>query len=63
LRIILSNLDKFVLEFIKVLEQHVDYVIISGYVSIVLGRTRITEDIDVFIKKFLKSNFHAFIMI
>lgn len=54
---ILSNLDKFVLEFIKVLEQHVEYVIISGYVSIVLGRTRITEDIDVFIKRVSKEQF------
>jgi len=47
----LSNLDKFVLNFIKILKKHVDYVIISGYVSILLGRTRTTEDIDVFIEK------------
>ncbi len=48
---ILSELDKFVLEFIQILEKYADYVIISGYVSILLGRTRTTEDIDVFIKK------------
>lgn len=48
---VLSNLDKFVLNFIKILEKHVKYVIISGYVSIILGRTRTTEDIDVFIEK------------
>jgi len=47
----LSNLDKFVLNFIKILKKHVDYVIISGYVSILLGRTRTTEDIDIFIEK------------
>lgn len=47
----LSNLDKLVLKFIKILEKHVDYVIISGYVSILLGRSRATEDVDVFIKK------------
>ena len=47
----LSNLDKLVLKFIKILEKHVDYVIISGYVSILLGRSRATEDVDVFINK------------
>ena len=47
----LNNLDKFVLEFVGVLGKHVDYVIVSGYVSILLGRTRTTEDVDVFIKK------------
>ncbi len=47
----LSNLDKFVFKFIKIIENHVDYVIISGYISIVLGRTRATEDVDIFIKK------------
>ena len=48
---VLNNLDKFVIDFIKILEEHVDYVIISGYISILLGRSRATEDIDVFIKR------------
>ncbi len=47
----LSNLDKLVIEFIRILEKYTDYVIISGYVSILLGRTRTTEDIDIFIKE------------
>lgn len=47
----LSNLDNLVLNFVKILEKYADYVIISGYVSILLGRTRITEDVDLFIKK------------
>ena len=47
----LSNLDQFALNFTKVLRNHVDYVIVAGYVSILLGRSRVTEDIDVFIKK------------
>lgn len=54
-----SNLDKFVMNFIKILEKHVDYVIISGYVSILLGRTRATEDVDVYIKKIDKNKFFA----
>jgi len=47
----LSELDKLVIEFTGILEKHVEYVIISGYVSILLGRSRITEDIDIFIKE------------
>ncbi len=47
----LSNLDRFALDFTKVLRDYVDYVIVAGYVSILLGRSRVTEDIDVFIKK------------
>lgn len=47
----ISNLDKFALDFLRILEKHVNYVVISGYVSIILGRTRVTEDIDVFIKR------------
>lgn len=47
----LNNLDKLTLKFIKVLEKYVEYVIISGYVSILLGRSRATEDVDLYIKK------------
>jgi hypothetical protein len=32
-------------------EKYTDYVIVSGYVSILFGRSRGTEDIDIFIKK------------
>ena len=45
----LNDLDKFVLEFIKILEKHSKYVIVSGYVSILLGRSRSTEDVDLLI--------------
>lgn len=47
----LSNLDRFALDFTKLLRDYVDYVIVAGYVSILLGRSRVTEDIDVFTKK------------
>lgn len=53
----LSKLDKFALKFTRILEKHVDYVIISGYVSILLGRSRATEDIDIFIKKISEEKF------
>jgi len=56
----ISELDKFVLDFITVLEKHIDYVIISGYISILLGRARATEDVDVFIKKISLDKFSEF---
>ncbi len=51
---ILSDLDKLVLKFIRILEKHTDYVIISGYVAILLGRSRATDDVDIFIPKISK---------
>lgn len=42
----LNNLDKFVLDFISFLNE---YVIVSGYVSILLGRSRATEDVDLLV--------------
>ena len=48
---VVSKLDLFVIDFIKILERYTDYVIVSGYVSILFGRSRGTEDIDIFIEK------------
>lgn len=46
----LNDLDKEVIHFVKIIEKYTEYIIISGYVSILFGRTRGTEDIDIFIK-------------
>ena len=47
----LSALDKDVLEFTQILDDcRVDYVIVSGYVAILTGRSRSTEDIDVILE-------------
>lgn len=46
---VLNGLDKFTIDFIKVLEKFTDYVIVSGYVSILLGRTRASEDVDMLV--------------
>ena len=46
-----SNLDLFTLEFTKILSKYTDYVIVSGYVAILFGRNRASEDIDIFIPK------------
>lgn len=46
-----SELDREVLEFVDLLESEgVSYVIVSGYVAILTGRSRGTEDIDVIIE-------------
>lgn len=48
----LSNLDKFVIDFTFILNKlKINYVLISGYVSIIFGRNRASEDIDIFIEK------------
>jgi hypothetical protein len=47
----LSDLDHLALDFVKILKKHTPYVIVSGYVSILLGRARASEDIDIIISK------------
>lgn len=47
----LSDLDSFTLDFIRILRKQSKYVIVSGYVSILLGRARASENIDVIIPK------------
>src|SRR5574341_345858 len=56
----LSLLDNFVLSFTEHLaSNNIKYVIVSGYVAILFGRSRISEDVDILIghisfEKFLK---------
>lgn len=45
----LTELDEFVQDFLNVIKNHSDYLIVSGFVSISTGRTRGTEDIDILI--------------
>ncbi|MBW3003796.1 hypothetical protein KY337_04475 [Candidatus Woesearchaeota archaeon] len=47
----ITKLDKFAFDVIEIIEKYTKYVIISGYVSIFFGRSRATEDIDMFIEK------------
>lgn len=44
-------LDKFALEFCKIVEKHAKYIVVSGFVAISHGRRRTTEDIDMIIEK------------
>jgi len=44
----LNILDKIVLEFVSLLDKsNIKYVLVSGYVSILFGRSRTSEDIDI----------------
>jgi len=57
----LSNLDKLVLKFVSVLDnEKVEYVIISGYIAILFGRSRGTEDVDLFIEEMSFARFESF---
>ncbi|MBT5021654.1 hypothetical protein HOK51_04975 [Candidatus Woesearchaeota archaeon] len=44
-------LKKFAEEFCNIVEKHVKYIIVSGFVAISSGRVRGTEDIDMIISK------------
>ncbi len=48
----LSGLDEKVMELVDLLDREgVDYVIVSGYVAILTGRSRGTEDVDIILEK------------
>jgi len=53
----LNPVDLFTLAFIELLEKYTSYVIVSGYVAILLGRNRGTDDIDIIIQKCTKEQF------
>jgi hypothetical protein len=52
-----TTLDQFVLGFSELLAPFSEYVIVSGYVSIIFGRSRGTEDIDILIPWMKKETF------
>ncbi|MFA4886821.1 MAG: hypothetical protein WC595_01280 [Candidatus Nanoarchaeia archaeon] len=56
----LTQLDVFVIDTLTILSRFVDYVLISGYVSIFFGRARGTEDVDVFIDEISEEKFKEF---
>ena len=46
-----TTLEKFAEDFIKILEKYAKYIIVSGFVAILHGRSRGTEDIDIIIER------------
>lgn len=54
----ITLLDKLVLKFLGAV--NFKYVIISGYLAILFGRSRNTEDVDLFIEKISSKTFNGF---
>ena len=50
-------LDEFAEEVCEIVEKHVKYIVVSGFVAISHGRTRATEDIDMIIERIDKKKF------
>jgi hypothetical protein len=54
----LNELDNLVIDFTRILSKNkIKYVLVSGYVSILFGRSRSSEDIDLVVKKISKKKF------
>jgi hypothetical protein len=54
----LINLDKFVVDFTSILNTYnIKYVIVSGYLSILFGRNRTSEDVDIIVSKIDRKSF------
>jgi len=54
----LNDLDELVIDFVKVLDRNrIKYVLVSGYVSILFGRSRSSEDVDIIVKKISRKRF------
>lgn len=48
-----NALDELVLDIVSIFDRlDVQYVVVSGYVAVLLGRSRATEDIDVIVERF-----------
>jgi len=48
----LNQLDEFTIEFCSILnELKLNYVVVSGYIAILFGRNRASEDIDIIVEK------------
>lgn len=58
---VVTALDRFVASVIEGIEQHTNYVIVSGYVAILFGRARGTEDIDILIDRMDQDTFSSFL--
>jgi hypothetical protein len=56
-----SDLDELVLDFVAILdEEGIEYAIVSGYVAILTGRSRATEDIDIILERLSREQTIAF---
>jgi len=57
----LTVLDELALDFSEILqENNIDHVFVAGYIAILFGRSRISEDVDVIVDKISKKRFLSF---
>jgi hypothetical protein len=54
---VVNMLDRFVFDFLDIAEPFGRYCLVSGYVAILFGRTRGTEDVDLFISRMDRERF------
>lgn len=57
---VVTALDRFVTSVTEIIERYTRYVIVSGYVAILFGRARGTEDIDLYIDYMDRDTFMSF---
>lgn len=55
---VINELDQLIIDVIKIIQKYTSYVIVGGYVSILFGRSRMSEDIDVLIPPLSKEEFY-----
>lgn len=55
----INKLDEFVFKVASIIEKHTKYVIVSGYIPILFGRSRGTEDVDFIISPIPRDKFKA----
>lgn len=58
----LSDLDLFTINFVRILRKQTLYVVVSGYVAILLGRSRASEDVDIIIPRLTREVFEKLVV-
>ena len=53
----INILNRFCMDFSKIIEKYTEYIVVSGFVAIASGRIRGTEDIDMIIKPISEDTF------
>jgi hypothetical protein len=53
----LTELDVFVKDFLDIIKEYTDYLVVSGFVNIYTGRTRGTENVDIIFPIFDEKRF------
>ena len=57
----LTVLDQLALDFSEILqENNIDHVFVAGYVAILFGRSRVSEDVDIIVEKISQEKFLSF---